>query len=96
MGEHADRDGTVDDVCDEFGRLNVSSLELDDEHAHYVAFIATFAYVNTNYESESLGNVYGLVRQACCYFYWTVSNCAVRMIRSPQSLGSRIGSRGVD
>jgi hypothetical protein len=57
MGEHADRDGTVNDVCDEFGKLNVSSLELDDEHAHYAAFIATFAYVNTDYESESLGNV---------------------------------------
>jgi hypothetical protein len=47
----------------EFGRLNVPSLELDAAHAHYVAFTATLANRITDTESESLGPMYGLIRQ---------------------------------
>jgi hypothetical protein len=47
----------------EFGRLNVPSLELDAEPAHYASFTATLANLITNYKSESLGPMYGLIRQ---------------------------------
>jgi hypothetical protein len=46
----------------EFGGLNVPSLELDNEHAHYASFTATLANVITDNESESLGSMYGLIR----------------------------------
>jgi hypothetical protein len=46
----------------EFGGLNVPSLELDAELAHYVSFTATVANLITDYKSESLGLIYGLVR----------------------------------
>jgi hypothetical protein len=46
----------------EFGGLNVPSLELDAEHAHYASFTATLANMITDYESESLGPLYGLIR----------------------------------
>jgi hypothetical protein len=47
----------------EFGGLNVPSLELDAEHVHYASFIATLANMVIDYESESLGSMYGLIRQ---------------------------------
>jgi hypothetical protein len=47
----------------EFGGLNVSSLELDDEHAHYALLTATLANMIADYESESLGPMYGIIRQ---------------------------------
>jgi hypothetical protein len=46
----------------EFWGLNVPSLELDAEHAHYASFTATLANLIANYESESLGPLYGLIR----------------------------------
>jgi hypothetical protein len=46
----------------EFGRLNVPSLGLDAEPAHYASFIATLANLITDNEFESLGLVYGLFR----------------------------------
>jgi hypothetical protein len=45
----------------EFGGLNVPSLELDAEFAHYASFTATLANMLTNYESKSLGPLYGLI-----------------------------------
>jgi hypothetical protein len=45
-----------------FGGLNVPSLELDAEPAHYASFTATLANPITTYESESLGLMYGLNR----------------------------------
>jgi hypothetical protein len=48
----------------EFGGLNILSLELDVEPAHYASFTATLAKLITYYESESLDPLYGLVRQA--------------------------------
>jgi hypothetical protein len=44
-------------------RLNVPSLELDVERAHYALFSATLANLITDYESESLDPMYGLIRQ---------------------------------
>jgi hypothetical protein len=43
--------------------LNVPSLELDAAPAHYASFTATPANLITDYESESLGPMYGLIRQ---------------------------------
>jgi hypothetical protein len=43
--------------------LNVPSLELDVERAHFALFRATLANLITDYESESLGPMYGLIRQ---------------------------------
>jgi hypothetical protein len=47
----------------EFGGLNVPSLELDAELAHYASFTATLAKMIIDSESESLGPLYGLIRQ---------------------------------
>jgi hypothetical protein len=47
----------------EFGGLvNVPSLELDVEPAHYASFTATLASMIIDYEYESLGPLYGLIR----------------------------------
>jgi hypothetical protein len=46
----------------EFGGLNVPSLELNVEHAHYASFTATLANVIIDCESESLGPMYDLIR----------------------------------
>jgi hypothetical protein len=46
----------------EYGGLNVPSLELDAELAHYASFNATLANLVTLYESELLGPLYGLIR----------------------------------
>jgi hypothetical protein len=46
----------------EFGGLNVPSLELDAEPAHYASFTVTLANLITDYESESLGPLFGLIR----------------------------------
>jgi hypothetical protein len=57
------------------GGLNVPSLELDAEPAHYASFIATLANLITDYESESLRPLYGLIRQELldvATFYFTV------------------------
>jgi hypothetical protein len=47
----------------EFGGLIVPSFELDVEHAHYTSYTATVANMISDYESESLGPMYGLIRQ---------------------------------
>jgi hypothetical protein len=47
----------------EFGGLNVPSLELDVESAHYTSFTATLANLVSDYESKSLGPMYGPIRQ---------------------------------
>jgi hypothetical protein len=48
----------------EFGGLNnAQSLELDAEPAQYASFTATLAHLITQCESESLGHMYGLIRQ---------------------------------
>jgi hypothetical protein len=57
--------------------LNVPSLELDAEPAHYASFNATLANMINDYESESLGPLYDLIRQkllnvASSALPWTV------------------------
>jgi hypothetical protein len=47
----------------EFGRLNVTSLELGDEYAHYALLTTTLANMIADYGSESLGPMYGIIRQ---------------------------------
>jgi hypothetical protein len=47
----------------EIGGLNVPSLELDAELAHYASFTATFANLIIDYKSESLCPLYGLTRK---------------------------------
>jgi hypothetical protein len=48
----------------EFGGLiNVPSLELDAEPPHYASFTATLANFIIDYEPESLGPLFGLIRQ---------------------------------
>jgi hypothetical protein len=46
----------------ELGELNAPSLQLDVELAHYASFTSTLANMITDYESESLGPMYGLIR----------------------------------
>jgi hypothetical protein len=46
----------------EFGGLNVPSLELDVESAHYASFTATLANMIIDHESESLGPMYDIIR----------------------------------
>jgi hypothetical protein len=45
----------------DFGGRNIPSLELDDEPAHYISFIATLANMIIDYESESQGPMYDLL-----------------------------------
>jgi hypothetical protein len=47
----------------EFGGLNIPSFELGAEPTHYASFTATLANLIIDYESESLGHMYGLIRQ---------------------------------
>jgi hypothetical protein len=47
----------------EFRGLSVPSLELDAELVHYASFTTTLASPIIDYESESLGHMYGLIRQ---------------------------------
>jgi hypothetical protein len=46
----------------EFGGLNVPSLKVDAESAHYASFTATLANLIIDYESESLDPLYGLIQ----------------------------------
>jgi hypothetical protein len=59
----------------EFGGLNVPSLELDDECAHYASFTANLANLIIDYESESLGRMYGLIRQELLYVTTYALSC---------------------
>jgi hypothetical protein len=50
----------------ELGGLNVPSFELNVEPPPYAQFIVTLANVMNDYESESLGPMYGLIRKNYC------------------------------
>jgi hypothetical protein len=47
----------------QFGGLSVPSLELNAKPAHYASFTATLANLIIDYESESLGSMYGFIRR---------------------------------
>jgi hypothetical protein len=63
----------------EFGGLNIPSPELDAEHAHYASFNATLANKITNYESESLGPMYRIVRKGLLNVATYIVPCAVQL-----------------
>jgi hypothetical protein len=77
----------------EFGGLNVPSLKLDAAPTHYTSFTATLANLITDYDSKSLGPMYGLIRQELLNVATSTlggrSNCAIRMTRSPLWAGCR-------
>jgi hypothetical protein len=64
------------------GLINVPSLQLDAApDAYYASFTATLANLITNDESESLGPMYGLIRQellsvATSTLPWAVQLCS--------------------
>jgi hypothetical protein len=72
----------------EFGGLNVPSLELDAEHAHYASFIATLANLTTDHESLSLGPWYGLIRQEVLNVATSTLPWAVQLRNSYDSIST--------
>jgi hypothetical protein len=88
----------------ELGGLNAPSLELDAKHTHYYAsFNANRVNLITNYESDSLGPMYGLIHNNELFHVatstkpWAVQMRAIRIIiRSLVWRAVGIRSRGVD
>jgi hypothetical protein len=72
----------------EFGGLNVPSLELDAEPAHYAPFTATLANMINDYESESLGPLYGLIRQEVLNVATSTLPWAVQLRNSYDSIST--------
>jgi hypothetical protein len=77
--------------CAKFGGLNVPSLELDAEHAHYASFTATLANLITDYESESLGPLYGLIRHELLNVATSTLPWAVELRNSYDSISTMGG-----
>jgi hypothetical protein len=75
----------------EFGGLNVPSLELDAEPAHYALIIAILANLITDYESESLGPLYGLIRQVLVNVATSTLPWAVQLRNSYDSISTMGG-----
>jgi hypothetical protein len=59
--------------------LTVPSLELDDELAHYASVNATRANVIIDYEFESLGPMYGFIRQELPHVTTSILPWAVQL-----------------
>jgi hypothetical protein len=74
----------------EFGGRNVPSLELDFEHAHYASFTATLANMITDYESESIDPMYGLVLHELLHVATSTLPWAVQ-VRSSYDMISNMG-----
>jgi hypothetical protein len=72
----------------EFEGLNVPSLELDAEPAHYALFTATLANVITDYESESLGPLHGLIRHELLNVATSTLPWAVQLPNSYDSISN--------
>jgi hypothetical protein len=77
----------------ELGGLNELSSELDDEHAHYASFSPTLANLITDYESESLGLMYGLIRQELLNVIGSTSSWAVQLRSSYDTISTMSGFR---
>jgi hypothetical protein len=75
----------------EFGGLNVPSLELDAEPAHYASFTATLPNLITDYESESLGALYGLIRHELLNVATSTLPWAVQLRSSYDSISTMGG-----
>jgi hypothetical protein len=75
----------------ELGGLNVMSLELDAEHAHYASFTASLANLITDYVSESLGPLYGLIRHEVLNVTTSTLPWAVQLRNSYDSISTMGG-----
>jgi hypothetical protein len=75
----------------EFGGFNVPTLELGAEIAHYASFTATLANLIIDYESESLGPLYGLIRQEILNVATSSLPCAVQLRNSYDSISTMGG-----
>jgi hypothetical protein len=75
----------------EFGGHNVPSLELDAEPAHYASFTATLATRIIDYESESLGPLYGLIRHGLLNVATFALSWAVQLRNSYDSISTMGG-----
>jgi hypothetical protein len=75
----------------EFGGLNVPYLELDAEPAHYASFTATPANMIVDYESESLGPLYGLIRHELQNVTTSTLPWAVQLRNSYESISANVG-----
>jgi hypothetical protein len=74
----------------EFGKPNVSSLELHDEPYHYVSFTTTLANMITYYEFGSLGPMYGLIPHEILHIATSTLTWAVQL-RSSYNKTSNFG-----
>jgi hypothetical protein len=75
----------------EFLRLNVPYLELDVELAHYALFTATLANLITDYESKSLGPMYGLFRQKLMHVATSILPWAFKLRNSHDAISNMDG-----
>jgi hypothetical protein len=75
----------------EFGGLNVSSLELDAEHARYASFSTTPANLIIDDESESLELMDGLIRQELLNFTTFTLPWAVQLRWSYDTISTMCG-----
>jgi hypothetical protein len=71
----------------EFGGLNVPSLELDLGLAHYASFTTTLANLITDYESESLGHMYSIIRHELLHVANSTLPWAVQLYDTISNLG---------
>jgi hypothetical protein len=74
----------------EFGWLYVPSLELDAKHAHFVSFTATLANMLAHYVSESLGPMYGFIREKRLHVAISTLPWAVHLGGSYDSISNMI------
>jgi hypothetical protein len=74
----------------EFGELHVPSLELDVERAHNASFTATLAsrLPITDYESESLGHLYGFIRHELLHVATSTLPWAVQLRNSYDTISN--------
>jgi hypothetical protein len=75
----------------EFGGLNVPSLELDVEHDQYASFTPTIANLINNHESDSLGHMYGLIRQELLNVATSILPLAVQLRSSYDTISTMGG-----
>jgi hypothetical protein len=75
----------------EFWGLNVPPLELDVEHAHYDSCTATLAKIINDYESESLGPMYGLIQKELLHVATSTLPWAIQLSNSYDTISNMGG-----
>jgi hypothetical protein len=80
----------------EFEGLNVPPLELDAELSHYTSSTATLANLINDYESESLGHLYSLIRQELVNVATSTLPWAVQLRNSYDSISTMGGFSELD